>query len=331
MPAHLGVVVELARLLGLRGELVQADDLAFEQERVRRAILRIHEPHVRVDEVLGGELALLALERRIGREIDALRDLERVGLAVVRDHGHAFGGHRHDLRRAREIVVGEQPLEDRLDDRGGIEIRDAHRIEAVLAGGEIPADDLVRIGRGRCGCGDERCGGADRCDAEHHAKELAAKHSASPEMKAAQCTISPLPGATPSTHVKTRVLGRGDPRAGEARPRAAQADSRPSGGASAAAQRSRSRRSRARSSASRSRSRPRNRSGSASSQPSRRQRRSTARQRLDPCRRCRRRRRPAAPVRPVGAQGRLSASISRRTSNRERSIPGPGASSTTTR
>ena len=56
----------------LRGELVQADDLAFEQERVRRAVLRIHEPHVRVDEVLRDELALLALERRIGREVDAL-------------------------------------------------------------------------------------------------------------------------------------------------------------------------------------------------------------------------------------------------------------------
>src|ERR1700704_6433864 len=47
-----------------------------------------------------------------------------------------------------------------------------------------------------------------------------------------------LPHATPPTYVKTRVLGRSDPHAGQARSRAAQADPRPSRSASAATQRS---------------------------------------------------------------------------------------------
>ena len=63
--------------------------------------------------------------------------LERVRLAVVGDFRHGLGGHRHELRRPREVIVGEQPLEDRLVDRGRIEIaRRAPGSNPVLAGGK---------------------------------------------------------------------------------------------------------------------------------------------------------------------------------------------------
>ena len=87
----LRVVVELAAvLLRLLGQFVEADDLAFEQPRPRRMDRRVHQPLQRVDVIVGDELALDALERRIGREVDALLDLERVGLAVVGDPAAAL-------------------------------------------------------------------------------------------------------------------------------------------------------------------------------------------------------------------------------------------------
>ena len=157
-PRDLRVVVELPALLRRRGVLVQPDDLALEQERVRGPVLRIQEPEIRVDDVLRDELALLALEHRVRREVDALAQLERVGLAVVGDLRHRLGQHRDELRRPREVIVGQQPLEDALEHRRGIEIRDPHRVEAVLARGEAYVQDLVRVrcrdgGRRKCQCG----------------------------------------------------------------------------------------------------------------------------------------------------------------------------------
>ena len=110
------VVVELRALFRRLRELVQADDLVLHQPRPRRAELRIDEPLQRVHEILRDELALLAVERRVGREVDALPDLERVRLAVVGDLGQRLSGERHELGRTRQVVVAEQRLEDHLLD-----------------------------------------------------------------------------------------------------------------------------------------------------------------------------------------------------------------------
>jgi hypothetical protein len=56
------VVVELAGLLRLRAELVEAGDLAFEEEGVRRAVPGVEEALDRVGIVGGGELAPAAAE-----------------------------------------------------------------------------------------------------------------------------------------------------------------------------------------------------------------------------------------------------------------------------
>src|SRR5205085_9117267 len=106
-------IVESRARLRAGAELVQADDLAGEKEGVRRAVLRVEEAADRIREVLRGELALVALERRIVREIDALPDTERVRAPIGRDLRHP-GRAGHKLRRAREIVVSEQRVVHRL-------------------------------------------------------------------------------------------------------------------------------------------------------------------------------------------------------------------------
>jgi hypothetical protein len=64
--ADLRVVVELAGLLRLRDQRVEALDLALDHERPRRAVLRIGVALDDVREVAGDELALAALERGSG-------------------------------------------------------------------------------------------------------------------------------------------------------------------------------------------------------------------------------------------------------------------------
>ena len=148
---QLRVVVEPAAFLRRGRQRVEAADLALEHERVRRAVRRVEEPHERVDEVLRGQLARDALERRVGREQDAAPQPERVGPAVVRHLGHRLGRHRHEARGAREIVVREEPVEDGLEDDRRIVVRHADGIEAGLGGVERHAEDLRGVGGGHAG------------------------------------------------------------------------------------------------------------------------------------------------------------------------------------
>ena len=147
-PGELAVVVELAALLRRGDLLVEADELALDQERPRRADSRVGEPLQRIDDVVGDKLARLALEHRVRREPDALPEPDRPGAAVVGDLRQRLGGQRHDLRGLREVVVGVQRLEDRLDDRAGVEVVHRGGVEAGLGDGEYVADHLVRVGGG---------------------------------------------------------------------------------------------------------------------------------------------------------------------------------------
>ncbi len=143
----LRVVVEVAGRLRSLGDLVEAHDLAFDEPRPRRADLRIDQALERIRVIGRGQLALLSLERGIVDEVDPLPDPQRVGLAVVGDLGQRLGGERDELRRPREVVVREQRLEERLLDRGRIEILHAGGIEAALRGREHLAHDLRRVRR----------------------------------------------------------------------------------------------------------------------------------------------------------------------------------------
>src|SRR2546429_4774619 len=53
-------------------------------------------------------------------EIDAPPNPEDVGAAVWRDLGQRLGGVGDELRGPRQVIVGEQRVEDGLDDRPGV-------------------------------------------------------------------------------------------------------------------------------------------------------------------------------------------------------------------
>ena len=114
-----------------------------------RPYLRIENPLDAVDVVLGGQLAPLALERRIGGEIDARLHLDRVDAAAVADLRHAVGGVRDHAHRAREIIVGVQRVEDRPADVERVRVADRLRIEARF-GDRLR--DVQSLGHVRGGC-----------------------------------------------------------------------------------------------------------------------------------------------------------------------------------
>ena len=121
-PRNLGVVIEaVAIFFGQRFLLVQADDLAGEQEAPRRAIHRIDETLDRIDDVVRDELALVALEGGVRGKMHTFAQMERVRLAAVADFGHRFSQHRRKLDRLGEVIVGEQALENDFFDQPGID------------------------------------------------------------------------------------------------------------------------------------------------------------------------------------------------------------------
>jgi hypothetical protein len=95
----------------------------------------------------GGELARLALERRVRREVDPLPDPKNIGRAVVLHHRHRFERARHELQRPREVVVIEHRLVNVLDDRVGRGIGCPLRVEARLGGVEEHAQHFRLVGR----------------------------------------------------------------------------------------------------------------------------------------------------------------------------------------
>src|SRR5439155_24941700 len=113
---------------------------------------RVEKPLDRVGLIGGGELAWLTFERRVGREKDALAQLEHVGRAVVLHQWHRLQRSRHELYRPREVVVIEHRLVDIGDDAVGGRIGRKLRIEARLRDLDCDAQRLAgvgRIGRGK--------------------------------------------------------------------------------------------------------------------------------------------------------------------------------------
>ena len=113
---HVAVVVEgLAAERG-QAQVVESEDLVFLDRRQVRALpARIEDALDRVDVVGGDELAPLAAERGVVREIDARLDPDREDLEVVGDLGHGRRGRWPQAHRARQELV----LVRRLEDVGG--------------------------------------------------------------------------------------------------------------------------------------------------------------------------------------------------------------------
>jgi hypothetical protein len=80
--------------------------------------------------IRGGQLAWLALECGIWRELDALAEAADVRPAAVLDARQRFEHARHELHRAREIIIVEHRVEDVRDDAVGRRIRRKAGIEA---------------------------------------------------------------------------------------------------------------------------------------------------------------------------------------------------------
>ena len=154
-------IIEPAGLSGPCAELVEPDDLSLEQERVRRAVPRVEKTFDRIGVVLRGKLPPFPFERRIGREIDALPDLERVGPAIVCDLRQRFGRVRNEFRRTRQIVVGQQPVVYGFDDRARVVVVCPGRIEAGFGDRERDAERFRGNLRMRC-----RPGGRSECAAQ---------------------------------------------------------------------------------------------------------------------------------------------------------------------
>jgi hypothetical protein len=146
-PFDLSVVVELAAFHRLGVELAQADDaLVLERRQARALELRVVDALERVDEILGDELARLALEGRIVGEEDARTDLEGEGPEVFRDLGHSLGDERLQLERPGQVVVGEQRIEDVSGANARVDVAELGRIEAGLGHLEGIAQHLVARG-----------------------------------------------------------------------------------------------------------------------------------------------------------------------------------------
>ena len=127
-------------------DIVESDDLAAYQKAPWRPIRGVDEALDRVREVTRGQLALLSFERGVALEVDALPDMEQVGLAVVRDLRHRLRGLRPELERPCEVLVIEQPLEDDLHDLCRIIVRRLRGIESGLLDLERDVQDLRGVG-----------------------------------------------------------------------------------------------------------------------------------------------------------------------------------------
>ena len=115
-PGNGCVVIELSGLRCLRSHLVSADDLALDQPLPRAFYRRVEQPLDGIGLISGGELAWLALERRIGREKDALAQFEYIRRTVVLHQWHRLQCPRHQFHRPREVVVIEHRLINVGDD-----------------------------------------------------------------------------------------------------------------------------------------------------------------------------------------------------------------------
>ena len=129
--------------------LVEADQVAFEHVEPIGAHLGIEDALEAVDVVLGGQLAPLALERRVGREESAGLHLDRVRAALIgdfRQRGRRIRDHPHGTR---EIVVDVQRIENAADHVERVQVVGGLRVEAVLGDRKGNAQRLRHVGRVR--------------------------------------------------------------------------------------------------------------------------------------------------------------------------------------
>src|SRR4030095_14822326 len=87
---------------------------------------------IRVDVVLGNELAWMSLKSRVVGEKDAGAKLDRPSTEVRRMLRQGRGCEWADLHRYREIVVGVKALEDMDSDVIGIVVVNPRGVKAVL-------------------------------------------------------------------------------------------------------------------------------------------------------------------------------------------------------
>src|SRR4030095_14291682 len=97
---------------------VEADELALEQIRVRRAHARIDQALPRENEVRGRQFALLAAESGVVREIDAGTDADCPDATVGRYLRHARRDTGHVAVRPCEVIPDVERVEDPRLHRG---------------------------------------------------------------------------------------------------------------------------------------------------------------------------------------------------------------------
>ena len=140
------VVVEAAELAPALHQRIEPGDLALEQIEVRRLQLRVEEP-LDGERVVGGdELAALAAESRIGREVDAWLHAKRVRQSVARHRGQRLRGVRIQLRRPREVVIVDEEIEDVAGEHPRVDVLEDRRIESAFGELEGDAQRLAHVG-----------------------------------------------------------------------------------------------------------------------------------------------------------------------------------------
>ena len=121
-----------------------------------------------VDVVLRHQLALLAAKGGVVGEVDAGLDARRPDGEVGIRLGHRLGGQGLELGGPREVVVGDQALEDVRRDHPGVEVLDARGVKAGFGHAEGVAQHLLVFGQG----GREQAQGQQAGGKEFHGAAL---------------------------------------------------------------------------------------------------------------------------------------------------------------
>ena len=146
-------VVERGLVLQRLGaHLGQAQDLrALQAVEVAALVARVVVALDGVDQVLGHQLALLALERGIVGEVDAGLDLEDEALVVIEDLGQPVGDVGLEPVGPPQEAVAQRRVEDRRGHVARVQVGDLHRIETGLRHADRVAQHLGRGGGGLVG------------------------------------------------------------------------------------------------------------------------------------------------------------------------------------
>ena len=102
------IVIKLVGLARLGDIFIGAGNHAFHLAQLRGRQARVHQSLHGVHIILGHQLALFAIERRVVGEINAGLDAQGDGLEVGGDFRHFGQRVRHELQRSRQIVIGQR-------------------------------------------------------------------------------------------------------------------------------------------------------------------------------------------------------------------------------